>query len=365
MKTTSKASSLYVHIPFCRQICAYCDFAKVLYQDFFVSDYFQSLFFELKPYCNKKYKTIYIGGGTPSCLPLPILEKLLAKLAPLLKKNYEFSIECNIEDIRLDLLLLLKKYKINRLSIGIQTFQKDAIQICQRKHTLQQAIDHIQLAASFFDNINVDMIYALPNQTLNDVKKDLAILLDLPIQHISYYSLIIEKNTRFYYQFQELEDYLQATMYRLIYKELRKKGFYRYEISNFAKKGFQCQHNLVYWTNQHYDAIGLNASGYVQNTRYTNTRNLTLYNQKKYQPQCTLLNFEDKIFEEIMLHLRLDKGLSLLSFQKKFHLDFLTRYQNEIEELKQKHFIRCTKTRLKTTFLSRLVLNSILEIFLI
>ena len=94
MKTTSKASSLYVHIPFCRQICAYCDFAKVLYQDFFVSDYFQSLFFELKPYCNKKYKTIYIGGGTPSCLPLPILEKLLAKLAPLLKKNYEFADFC-------------------------------------------------------------------------------------------------------------------------------------------------------------------------------------------------------------------------------------------------------------------------------
>lgn len=365
MKMTSNASSLYVHIPFCRQICSYCDFAKVIYQDVFISDYFQSLFFELESFQSKKYKTIYIGGGTPSCLPLPILENLLIKLTKLLyKNNYEFSIECNVEDITTDLLTLLKKYGVNRISIGVQTFQKKWIQLCGRTHTLNQAIQNIQLASAYFENINIDMIYALPYQTLIDLKNDLSILLSLPIQHISYYSLIIEKNTIFYRKFEDMDDVLQAKMYRLIYQQLKKSGFYRYEISNFAKKGFQCKHNLVYWTNQHYDAVGLNASGYQKNMRYTNTRNLTLYNQKNYQKEWVYLTKEDQIFEEIMLHFRLDKGLSFQNFQKKFQLDFLKTYHDVLIELLEKKLVRCTKTHIQTTWKGSLLLNQILEKFL-
>ena len=357
--------SVYIHIPFCTSICTYCDFCKMLKNDKWIEAYLKELAVEIKnKYKGEKVKTLYIGGGTPSALSIKQLEKLfnIVKIFNL-SKNAEITLESNSEDLTLAKLEFLKN-KINRLSIGVQTFQKKWIQLCGRTHTLNQAIQNIQLASAYFENINIDMIYALPYQTLTDLKNDLSILLSLPIQHISYYSLIIEKNTIFYRKFEDMDDALQAKMYRLIYQQLKKSGFYRYEISNFAKKGFQCKHNLVYWTNQHYDAVGLNASGYQKNMRYTNTRNLTLYNQKNYQKEWVYLTKEDQVFEEIMLHFRLDKGLSFQNFQKKFHLDFLKTYHDVLIELLEKKLVRCTKTHIQTTWKGSLLLNQILEKFL-
>lgn len=364
MKTKSNPTALYIHIPFCKNICAYCDFAKVIYQTQFVNDYFKSLFFELEHLKTNKYKTIYIGGGTPSCIPLPILETLFSKLQSKLSKNYEFTFECNVEDIDLSLLTLLKKYGVNRLSVGIQTFQDKWIQLCNRKHTKESAISNILLASQYIYNLNVDMIYALPFQKVEDVQKDLDILMMLPLKHISYYSLIIEKNTVFYHKYEDLDDAIQAQMYTMIYKTLKKYGFKRYEFSNFAKKGFESKHNQIYWKNMHYDAIGLQASGYVDSTRYTNTRNLSFYNQKKYQKEITHLSKEDQMFEEIMLRFRLDKGLSLKTFYDKFKVNFLDEYSNILKELEEKKWIKVSKTHVHTTFQGSLLMNQILQYFL-
>ena len=365
MKMKSEPNALYVHIPFCKQICAYCDFAKVIYQKKFVNDYFESLFFELKKIPKKKYDTIYIGGGTPSCLPLHLLSTLLQKLQKKLKKNYEFSIESNVEDLNESFLKTIQKYGINRLSIGIQTFQEAFIQLCHRKHTLEQAINNVKLAAQFIENINVDMIYGFPFQRFEDVQEDLDILVHLPIKHISYYSLIIEPNTLFYQRYREMEDdKLQAKMYLYIYHYLKKHGFCRYEISNFSQKGYQCKHNLTYWHNQHYDAIGLYASGYLSNQRYTHTRNLSYYNQKQYQLEITSLSLEDQMFEEIMLYLRLDQGLNLNQFKQKYQVDFMEKYKEIVKKFEQQKWLKVSKTKIKTTLKGSLMLNQILLAFM-
>lgn len=366
MKMKSNPTALYVHIPFCKQICSYCDFAKVIYQTNFVNDYFESLFFELENLNNNKYDTIYIGGGTPSCLDNKLLVSLLEKLQKMLNKNYEFSIESNVEDINETFLETIKRYGVNRLSIGIQTFNKAFISLCNRKHSKEQAINNVKLAFKYIENINVDMIYGFPFQLLDDVKEDLEIVSSLPIKHISYYSLIIEENTVFYQRFKNLEEdnKLQAKMYKYIYSYLKKQGFNRYEISNFAKTNYKCKHNLVYWHNMHYDAVGLNASGYVGDIRFTNTRNLTLYNNKQYQKEIIKLTKEDKMFEEIMLYLRLDEGLNLDRFYKKYNVNFIERYNKIIKELEDKKLIKITKNKLKTTFKGSLLLNQVLISFM-
>lgn len=364
----SKPSSLYIHIPFCHNICSYCDFKKFIYNQNVVDNYFQSLFFEFEKYQNRYYKTIYIGGGTPSSIDYTNLENLL-KLCQkhLIDKKYEFTIECNVEDINEKFLKLICQYGVNRLSIGVQTFNEKFIEFCKRKHTKKMAIDNIILASKYLKNISIDLIYAFNKQSIYQLKNDLKIAMSLPIKHLSYYSLLIEDNTILkHLGYDNVDDNLQAKMYKVIYNTLKKNGFHRYEISNFAKnKKYESLHNKVYWHNQHYDALGLSASGYKQNIRYTNTYNLNKYLAKDYTlKEQNILNKDDIMFDQIMLNLRLDEGLNIKKFNQKFHIDFIKKYQNALNTCYKYHLLSKKNGFIKTTFKGSLLLNTILTYFL-
>lgn len=363
----SNAKGLYIHIPFCRNICTYCDFKKFIYNQKRVDDYFKSLFLQCNTLKEKKYRSIYIGGGTPSCIDKSNLISLLQLLSKHLYKNYEFSIECNVEDINEELLKILKDNKINRLSIGIQTFNEKYIRYFNRHHNKQMAVDNIKLASKYFKNISIDMIFAINNQTIKELKEDINTLVSLPITHVSYYSLLIEENTVLCAKkVLNVNDDMQAKMYTLINKELKKYGFIRYEISSFAKhQKYQSYHNKLYWENKHYDALGLAASGYIYNIRYTNNTNINTYIQNNFTlSEKNTLSKEDIMFDEIMLNLRLDKGIDINKFNKKFNVSLLDLYKEAITKNINNNLLIKRNGKIKTTFKGSLLLNSILVDFL-
>ena len=321
----AKIDSIYIHIPFCKSICSYCDFCKVLYKKEWVDLYLQKLKEEIiDRYMGNDIKTIYIGGGTPSALSLNEIEYLL-QLTNLFKKDklVEFTFECNIEDINEDLLLILKKYRVNRLSIGIQSFNNDNLKILKRTSNYQDVIKKVKLMRHLnFNNINLDLMYALPNEPLNILKKDLKLLLNLKPEHISCYSLILEDHTYLKYQKIEIisED-LDLKMYEYIRHKLKRNGYHHYEISNFAKKGYESIHNLTYWKNNEYYGFGCGASGYIDSIRYENTKNLSSYLKGNYNGKEELLSEKSTREYELMLGLRKTDGISLQEFYNKYHIN--------------------------------------------
>lgn len=364
----SKAKALYVHIPFCRNICTYCDFKKFIYNQQRINEYFKSLFLQLESLKENKYKSIYIGGGTPSCIDEKNLTCLLKTLSLMLDKNYkEFCIESNVEDLNDKFLTIIKENKINRLSIGVQTFNDKYIKYCNRRHTKQMAIDNINKASTYINNLSIDMIFAYQDQSVKELKEDIKIATSLPIKHISYYSLLIEPNTVLYAKnVSNVCDDIQAKMYKCIVDTLKKNGFDRYEISNFAKnKKYQSYHNKIYWHNKHYDAIGIAASGYKNNLRYTNNDNIVKYINNDFSLiEETVLSKEDIMFDQIMLNLRLDEGLDINAFNKRFKVDFKEKFKDAIKYNLDNKLIRITKNKIKTTFKGSLLLNVVLEAFL-
>lgn len=317
--------SVYIHIPFCKSICSYCDFCKVLYNKEWVVKYLKELKEEIKDrYMGETIKTIYIGGGTPSALSLKEIEYLLALTTMFNTSDLEeFTFECNIEDITEELLNLLSKYKVNRLSIGIESFDKNNLLLMKRTTNYEDTKTKIELIRRMgFHNINLDLIYALPNQKLSSLKKDLKLLLSLNPEHISTYSLMIEDNTYLSYQkTKNISDELDALMYEYICKKLTKKGYNHYEVSNFSKEGYKSLHNLVYWNNEEYYGFGCGASGYIAGVRYDNTRNLSKYLEGEYNSADTLLSQESIMEYEMILGLRKTEGINLQEFYNKYKVN--------------------------------------------
>ena len=312
--------SAYIHIPFCKTICSYCDFCKFLYNEKWVYSYLDALSFEIENNYNKdKLDTIYVGGGTPSSLNIKELKKLFNILKNFnLEEDYEFTIECNIEDITKEKLELFKKNKVNRISIGIQTFNKKFLKQINRDKNVD-VVKNINLVKKYFDNINVDLMYAFENETLSDLKKDIDEFLKLNINHISCYSLIIEKNTKFYNDdVHNIDEDLDYEMYKLITDTLKKNGFIHYEISNYSKDGYKSRHNLTYWNNNQYYGFGVSASGYIDNKRYTNTKNIVRYNMFENKKEEEILKEEDKMMYEMILNLRKMEGVNKKSFYDKY-----------------------------------------------
>lgn len=312
--------SVYIHIPFCNTICSYCDFPKV-YSNVCNKDlYLDSLKKEIQNnYKNEIINTIYIGGGTPSVLSIKELEKLL-EITNLFKKNdnIEFTIECNVESIDEEKLKLLKKYNVNRISIGIESFDKKIISYLNRFHTKKEAIKKIKLVKKYFDNINIDLMYAVPNQSIKSLKKDINTYLKLKIPHISYYSLIIEPHTKLYNENTNyIDEDIDYKMYKIITKKLKK--YHHYEISNFSFKGYESKHNLVYWNNEEYYGFGVGASGYINGIRYNNTKNIHKYMSGNYKLEETKLTELEKMQEEMFLGLRKLDGVNIENFEKKYH----------------------------------------------
>lgn len=330
--------SAYIHIPFCKQICSYCDFCKVYYNEKWIMDYLDALKKEIKQnYNNDLLETIYIGGGTPSSLNVEELNKLFNILELLkLKEDNEFTIECNIEDITEEKLKLFKEKNINRLSIGVQTFNDKFLKYLGRTYDGKIAIERIKLAKKYFDNVNIDIIYALEGQTIEDLKKDLDIILSLDINHVSCYSLIIEKNTKLYLNgAKQIDEDLDFEMYKLIENKLSGK-LNRYEISNYSKKGYESKHNMRYWLNEEYYGFGLSAAGYIKNNRYINTKNLSKY-ISNFTPTIEKVSKNDKIKYELILGFRLIEGINKERFYNKYNIK-LSSVDN-INELIKKGYL--------------------------
>ena len=328
--------SAYIHIPFCKQICSYCDFCKNFYDDNICFNYIDALYSEIKDnYKNETLDTLYIGGGTPSSLSIKNQKKLFNVLKNFkLSKKYEFTYECNYEDITEELLILLKENRVNRLSIGIQTFNENYQAFLQRKINKKDIIDKINLSKKYFDNINIDLMYALNNESINDLKRDLEVIKKININHISTYALIIENNTKLKIDnVKEVSDDVQSKMYYFIKDYLESIGYEHYEISNYAKKGFKSKHNLTYWNNDNYYGFGIGASGFINNYRYTNTKSILNYiNGKKVNYEETL-DKNSLMKDEIMLNLRKINGINKTTFYNKYNckLEDVFDYSNLVK----------------------------------
>ncbi|MBQ8659562.1 MAG: radical SAM family heme chaperone HemW [Bacilli bacterium] len=314
--------SVYVHIPFCKSICSYCDFCKVLYNGPWITQYLNALINEINDrYLGEEIKTLYIGGGTPSSLQIKDLKYLFEITKKFdLSKLEEFTFECNLNDINEEMLVLLKENGVNRLSIGIESFNENKLKFMERSHTFKEADEKIKLARRIgFDNINVDLIYGIPGETVKDLKKDINLMLKLNPDHISTYSLIVEDNTKIAINgVQPIPEELDATMFETVIEKLENKKFEHYEISNFALVDKKSEHNMTYWNNEEYYGFGVGAHGYIQGIRYENTRSITEYIKGKYLLREEVLSKEDIMYNELMLGFRKIDGISLERFYNKF-----------------------------------------------
>ena len=341
----TKPTSAYVHIPFCTQICYYCDFSKVFIKNQPVDSYLEHLIEEYDSYDIKKLRTLYIGGGTPTALSAPQLAFLLEKLTDKLDLSYleELTIEANPGDLDQEKIAVLKDSPVNRVSLGVQTFNDRMLKQIGRSHLEKDIFDNIaNLKKAGFDNISIDLIYALPKQTMEDVKTNVAKAIALDIPHMSLYSLILENHTVFMNRMRRgklplpKED-LEAEMFDYIIAELGKAGFEHYEISNFSKPGFESRHNLMYWDNAEYYGIGAGASGYVDGVRYKNHGPIRHYLQAveagNARVQEEVLTLKEKMEEEMFLGLRKKSGVSKKRFEEKFGLSFEDQYGAVVSEL--------------------------------
>ena len=341
----TKPTSAYVHIPFCTQICYYCDFSKVFIKNQPVDSYLEHLIEEYDSYDIKKLRTLYIGGGTPTALSAPQLAFLLEKLTDKLDLSYleELTIEANPGDLDQEKIAVLKDSPVNRVSLGVQTFNDRTLKQIGRSHSEKDIYENIaNLKKAGFDNISIDLIYALPKQTMEDVKTNVAKAIALDIPHMSLYSLILENHTVFMNRMRRgklplpKED-LEAEMFDYIIAELEKAGFEHYEISNFSKPGFESRHNLMYWDNAEYYGIGAGASGYVYGVRYKNHGPIRHYLQAveagHARVQEEVLTLKEKMEEEMFLGLRKKSGVSKKRFEEKFGVSFEDQYGAIVSEL--------------------------------
>ena len=343
----TKPTSAYVHIPFCTQICYYCDFSKVFIKNQPVDSYLEHLIEEYDSYDIQKLRTLYIGGGTPTALSAPQLAFLLEKLTDKLDLSYleELTIEANPGDLDQEKIAVLKDSPVNRVSLGVQTFNDRMLKQIGRSHSEKDIYENIvNLKKAGFDNISIDLIYALPKQTMEDVKTNVAKAIALDIPHMSLYSLILENHTVFMNRMRRgklplpKED-LEAEMFDYIIAELEKAGFEHYEISNFSKPGFESRHNLMYWDNAEYYGIGAGASGYVNGVRYKNHGPIRHYLQAveagNARVQEEMLTLKEKMEEEMFLGLRKKSGVSKKRFEEKFGISFEDQYGAVVSELTQ------------------------------
>ena len=353
--------SAYIHIPFCESICAYCDFCKFLYNNEWVDRYLKELKKEIElNYKGEDLKTIYIGGGTPSSLNLKQL-KLLLDICSVFKKtkNYEYTVEVNIENINEEKAILLKEYGVNRISVGVETFNSKLLKVIERSHTKDMVLSKILMLKKYFDNINIDLMYALPNETLSDVKFDLASFLSLDVPHISLYSLIIEQHTKFSVKkIEYIDEDLDYEMYKYINKVLKENGYIHYETSNYAKDGFQSMHNLTYWHNLEYYGFGIGASGYLNNVRYENTHSINNYLSGNYVMDSHELSKLESMQNFVILGLRMIEGISLSEFKERYNQDLEDVF--EIREMLEDGRLEINNNRLfindKYTYLANEIL---------
>ena len=356
-----KPTSAYVHIPFCTQICYYCDFSKVFIKNQPVDSYLEHLLQEFHSYDIQKLRTLYIGGGTPTALSAPQLEVLLDGLTKNLDLSVleELTIEANPGDLDEDKIAVLKNSAVNRVSLGVQTFDDKMLKKIGRSHLekdIYENIDRLKLAG--FDNISIDLIYALPGQTMEQVKDNVAKAIALDIPHMSLYSLILENHTVFMNRMRRgklplPKEEVEAEMFEYIIAELERAGFEHYEISNFSKPGFESRHNLMYWDNAEYYGIGAGASGYINGVRYKNHGPIRHYLKAVEEGNARIheehLSLREQMEEEMFLGLRKKTGVSKARFEEKFGTSFENIYGQVVRDLCHQGLLQIEDQQIRMT----------------
>jgi len=358
-------TSAYIHIPFCDNICTYCDFCKRYNYRFIVDKYLDALKKDIiDNYHGEELKTIYIGGGTPSSLNVSELTKLM-NIIKLLKldSDYEFTFECNPENITKEKLIILKENGVNRISLGVESTNNKYLKYLGRHHDFKMVKEKIKLIKKYINNINVDLIYALPNETLDELTKDLSKIVKLNVNHVSTYSLEIHDNTILgIKKIKPINEDIDSDMYNLICSYLKAKGFNHYEVSNFCKDNSYSRHNMVYWHNEEYYGFGLGASGYINDIRYDNTRSMYNYINGNRILNKEKITKKDKISYELILGFRLINGINKEEFKKKYGVSLIDQFN--IKELIKNGFLLDDGLFVKVSYDKIYIENSILENFI-
>lgn len=325
---------IYIHIPFCSSICSYCDFPKVLYCNKYIGKYLDCLEDEIKSrYKGELVKSIYIGGGTPTCLSYDELERLFNIISIFNTYNdIEYSIESNVESLSRDKIKLLSLYNINRVSLGVQSFDRGILNELNRHHSRDDVYRVVnELKRNGINNINIDLIYGV-NNDINVIKNDIDYLIDLDVSHVSCYSLIIEDNTIFGINNRKyIDDGIDYDMYRYISGKLTNNNYIHYEISNYCKAGYECIHNINYWNNGYYYGFGMGSVSFINNYRISNTKNLSKYLDGYYIYSNNYEDTDTRISNELILGLRKVNGINILEFKNKYDVDIISLYN--IDEL--------------------------------
>lgn len=370
-----KEIGLYIHIPFCKQKCYYCDFVSYANKYEIVERYIQCLKKEIIQYANENkimsahelearyvIRTIYIGGGTPSSID----EKYIIDLLQTIKENFkikedaEITIEVNPGTVNKEKLEVYRESGINRLSIGLQAVQDDILKSIGRIHSYKEFEDTYMAARAVgFNNINVDLMIDLPNQTMDNVKESVKTILGLKPEHISVYSLILEENTKMYEMINSkvvsiAPDEIERKMYWYVKETLEKHNYNQYEISNFARSGFESRHNMDCWNQKQYIGVGTSASSFMDDRRYSNIPEIENYieNIENGTPNKNLLleeilDTESKMDEFMMLGLRKIEGVSIKDFEQKFNVNPIIKYCKILDKLNHEGLIEVDANNIK------------------
>lgn len=312
---------IYIHIPFCERKCNYCAFNSKVSDTSERAAYVEALIKEIKLRGDDStVETIYFGGGTPTTLSLSQLEEIIGAVRKVfhVDEQAEITIEANPGTVDKNYLRGLKGLGFNRLSLGVQSFDDELLKTLGRIHDSRAAIETIELAKIFFANVSVDLMYGLPNQTLNNVRRDLEHVSSLEPQHVSIYGLEVEEGTKFYSMGVTLDEELCADMYDLITETLPLLGYRRYEISNFAKETFESRHNVGYWTGKNYFGFGAGAHSFDGKLRTSNVRDVTDYIKGSAPIVEEVVTRQAAMEEFCFLGLRMIDGISAQTFHKKF-----------------------------------------------
>lgn len=372
---------LYIHIPFCVTKCKYCDFNSFKIDLNEKIKYLNYLGEEMKLYKeeikNREIDSVFVGGGTPSILNENEINILFEKIKENfnIKSNAEITMECNPGTLTLNKLKVMKKSGVNRLSIGLQAVQNHHLKYIGRIHTFEEFEKNYHDAKQMgFDNINIDLMYALPNQSREDWMESLEKVVKLNPTHISAYSLILEENTELFKMYERdefnlLDENTDIEMYEYTIDYLKSHGYNQYEISNYAKDNFECKHNVLYWKCEEYVGIGASASGYFNGIRYNNICELANYEKMILEGEKPIeweekLSIKDEIEESIFLGLRMNEGIQISDFKEKYNFDFEKEYKNEIEKLSKMELIEIDNNRMKLTQKGREISNSVFVEFI-
>lgn len=377
-----KKLGLYVHIPFCERKCNYCDFYSIAKSDDVEKRYIDALLSEIGSYKNVSQDylvdSIFIGGGTPSYIKPANLGLLLDQIRDtfILDDDVEITMEANPNSITKEKISQYKKYGINRMSVGIQSLDNNVLKTIGRLHNDEEAINALRIIRSEgIDNLNADVMFNIPDQTIESIIDTLRRIVAEGVSHISFYSLKLEEGTPMYKMEEKglinmVDDDIERNMYYKGREFMENNDFFQYEISNFSKKGYECRHNIKYWTGGDYIGFGPFAHSCFEDKRYNNISDIRLYcdninDPKAYRQLNEVLNRESKIFEYIMLRLRMNKGIELDHFKDLFGIDFNTLYKSQLENLQRYQLIIRDKNTIRLSKKGMDVSNYVFEEFLV